>query len=402
MSAVEAAIARARQAFGLDAYSDAEDPAGSGMALVRRLFLDEWQDGAIAVAVRVRPAEGREQRGGRQWAVDTLRDDDVIVRIRYRIGNIGIGLEPVERDLPISEVWRLARNPHARLVDVRASDPGTWFRAVVDVESDGVRYYVEVEDRSGIGNAIVDRDAALLAVLRGAIKRQPGAHKRAQIARSAIAAPVDHQAFAHTAFDSVEQLAAIEYLANPSKDDGPPAVSWVIVAAAPGRVSRILEGGGRVNRQARRMNKLASKLVGALSIEAHGSTHIGHRQAAQWQTGLPVDENDETLDVAEGANGFGRGLGNDAPGDPHARAKSRGRQVWQQDRPAEALVDAETARDDAESVHRGLSKLTPRQRRVVELRADEFTHEEIAQILGITASTSRSTLATAVKKFRSA
>jgi len=63
MSAVEAAIARARQAFGLDAYSDAEDPAGSGMALVRRLFLDEWQDGAIAVAVRVRPAEGRRATG---------------------------------------------------------------------------------------------------------------------------------------------------------------------------------------------------------------------------------------------------------------------------------------------------------------------------------------------------
>ena len=31
MSAVEAAIARARQAFGLDAYSDAEDPAASAM-----------------------------------------------------------------------------------------------------------------------------------------------------------------------------------------------------------------------------------------------------------------------------------------------------------------------------------------------------------------------------------
>ena len=141
-----AAVARARQAFGVDWYSEAVDP--DGMAEIRRLCLDLHQAGHTAVVVRCRPWQSNERPNGEPWASDVLTDDAVLVRVRYRIGQLG---DPVERDLPITEIWRLARMPEAELIDVLgATEPGAWSFAIADDEIEGVRCFVQVEDGRGL------------------------------------------------------------------------------------------------------------------------------------------------------------------------------------------------------------------------------------------------------------
>jgi len=96
MSALEAAVARARQAFGLDPFSDAADPAG--MEFVRQFVLEHYEAGARAIAIRIRPWAANERpAAGEPWAVDLLLDHEVMLTIRYRIGIC----QPVERDFPI-------------------------------------------------------------------------------------------------------------------------------------------------------------------------------------------------------------------------------------------------------------------------------------------------------------
>ena len=260
---IAAAIARARQSFGLDAYSDALDPAG--MVDVRSLALEKWMAGATAVGFRVRAWAGNERRTDAPWAIELLTDGDIVVTITYRIGTEG---DPVERELPIDELWRLARNPMAQIFDAVIADPGIWSWAVTDVEADDVRYFVQIEDRRGIGRVVWDHQygGQMVRMVRAVTRRRNEARERAKDARKKLGIEAD----------SVELAALADYLhkagGGKQSDDGPPAVSCVIIATAPGRVSRILDLSGTVDRTKSRRSRLATRSVDALMVAAFGAT----------------------------------------------------------------------------------------------------------------------------------
>ncbi|MGO8871883.1 MAG: LuxR C-terminal-related transcriptional regulator [Acidimicrobiales bacterium] len=362
-SPFEAITARARQAFGLDGYSIGTDPPG--MDLVRAVALAEWLAGAEAVGVRFRPWRGNEKADpGYPWAVDLLIDDQIEVTVRYQIGDIG---EPVVRDLPIREVWRLAGQRHAELFEVHAADPGVWFWAVGDVVVDGVRYFVELEDRRGLGGAVWDPEQGgdLLRMVRAAQGGQTEARERAEAARRALGA--EH--------GPVEAAALVDHLADPSEDDGPPAVSFVVISKAPGKPSKTLYLPGRRHRGRRRLSRLATVGVDALMVAAVGATR--HEYLKKWRL-TPARPDD----IGPGSDGDGA----PDPADPPSawRRTHRIPDPTGEDAVRLALFDA----------------LTERERAVATLTAAGLTQHEIADRLHLARSTVELALGSARRKLR--
>jgi hypothetical protein len=364
-----ALVARARQAFGLDDYNNAIDPAG--MELVRAVALAEWLEGAEAVGIRFRAWAGNERRDSAPWAVELLTDDEIEVTVRYRIGAVG---EPVVRSLPIREVWRLARQKNAELFGVVAADPGVWFFAVADTIADGVRYYIELEDRRGIGHVAWEPTSDhLVRGVRAAQRRQTSARERARDARLALG---DESS-------PVEVAALVDHLADAGDDDGPPAVSFVVISKAPGRPSRMVELSGTFAPGRRRLGRLATVGVDALMVAAFGATR--HEYSKRVRLLPPVDkvESDGGYTALEPVEPGPVTYKAHRPPHDNEIKPHPDDDTWQQDPTADEAVRTL----DGEVERRLRRTLTDRQLEVWDLHFESWLDREIADHLGIAEKT---------------